>query len=62
MLVCPRRLCGAFGRACHSETRPPGATKLLGFPLDELAQNLGERHVSPSRLVFEQREIVAIGS
>ncbi len=62
MLVCPRRLCRAFGRVRHSETRPAGATKLLGFPLDELAKNLGERHVSPSRFAFEQRKIVAIGS
>lgn len=62
MLVRPRSLCCAFGRARHSETRPPGTTKLLGLPLDELAKNLGERHVSPSRFVLEQREIVAIGS
>jgi hypothetical protein len=62
MLVCPRSLCRAFARAHHSEAWYAGAPKLLNFPLHELAQDLGERHVSPSRLAFEQRKIVAIGS
>jgi len=50
----------AFGCTRYSETRFAGATKLVGFPLDKLTENLGKRCVSPSRLALEQRQIVAV--
>ena len=60
MLVCFCSVRRAFGCARYSETRFPGATKVVGFPLDKLTENLSKRYVSPSRLALEQRQIVAV--